>query len=116
MDNLLNRILATFLLASLSTNGYTQQIVKDPTRPGVELIKTEQTGMKETANKKQLLSAIFIKQGKPQAIINDQLYQQGDYFSGKKIITIKSNKVVLQNANGVSHLTLINPIKKPKKP
>ena len=116
MDNFLYRILTALLLFIFSINCNAKQIVKDPTRPGVVLIKSEQTMAKKAAKRKQLLSAIFIKQGKRQAIINDKLYQQGDYFSGKKIISIKSNKVVLQNANGVSHLTLINPIKKLKKP
>ena len=116
MDNFLYRILAVFALFFLSVNCDGKQIVKDPTRPGVVLIKTTQTATKKTEKRKRLLSAIFIKQGKRQAIIDDKLYQQGDYFSGKKIIAIESNKVVLQNTSGVSHLTLINPIKKRKKP
>ena len=116
MDNFLHGILSPLLLFLFSINCNAKQIVKDPTRPGVVLIKTEGAMLKKTEKRKQLLSAIFIKQGIRQAIINDQLYQQGDYFSGKKIITIKPNKVVLQNASGVSQLTLINPIKKRKKP
>ena len=116
MDNFSTRILTALLPFLLSTNCDAKQIVKDPTRPGVVLIKTEQTTTKKTEKIKRLLSAIFIKQGKRQAIINNKLYQQGDYFSGKIIIAIKSNKVVLRNTSGVSHLTLFNPIKKPKKP
>lgn len=116
MDDFSVRILTAFLLFLLSIDCDAKQIVKDPTRPGIVLIKTEQAVTNKTEKRKRLLSAIFIKQGKRQAIINDKLYQQGDYFSGKKIIAIKSNKVVLRNASGVSHLTLTNPIKKPKKP
>jgi len=116
VDKFLDRILAPLLLLILSINVNAKQIATDPTRPGIVLIKTDPTIIKKTVKRKRLLSAIFIKQGKRQAIINDKLYQQGDYFFGKKIIVIKSNKVVLQNSSGVSHLTLINPIKNLKNP
>lgn len=116
MDNLLIRILMLPLLLFLSISSNAKQIVKDPTRPEIVLIKTETSPLKKVIKRKQRLSAIFIKQGIRQAIIDDKLYQKGDYFSGKKIIAIKSNKVVLQNTSGISHMTLTNSIKKQKKP
>jgi len=116
VDNLLYRILTLLLLLTLSFGSKAKEIVKDPTRPGISLVKTGTSALKKTVKPKQRLSAIFIKRGKRQAIIDDKLYQKGDYFSGKRIIAIKSNKVVLQNTSGISHLTLTNPIKKQKKP
>lgn len=94
-----------------------KQINIDPTRPSVIITKTEKTTVPKKSVKKnqRLLSAIFIKQGRHQAIINNKLYQKGDFFSGKKIVAIKSNKVVLQSSSGISHLMLIQPVKKLKK-
>jgi len=110
------RAIILIVLLFVSLNSHAKQIKSDPTRPGVILVKTGQITSKKTVKAKTLLSAIFIKQGKRQAIINNELYQQGDFFSGKKIITIKSNKVVLQTSRGVSNLMLIHPVKKFKKP
>ena len=116
MDRIFRQAILLMVLLIVSLNSNAKQIKSDPTRPGVILVNTGQITSKKSVKAKTLLSAIFIKQGKRQAIINNKLYQQGDYFSGKKIIAIKSNKVVLQSSRGVSNLMLIQPVKKLKKP
>ncbi len=85
--------------------------ITDPTRPmasSENSVKNKKINIKS----KQVLSAIFIKQGIKQAIINNQFYKQGDYYRGKKIISIQKNKVVLKNNLKISELLLIKPIKK----
>ena len=85
--------------------------ISDPTRPFVKVNKqTVKTKLKIT--KKQQLNAIFIKSGSKQAIINNKLYNKGDYFGGKKITAIRANSVELTGANEIVRLTLIDPIKK----
>ncbi len=116
MDNLFYRSVLLVSLLFYSLNASAKQILNDPTRPGIILIESEKKQTKKRLKKSHLLSAIFIKQGKPQAIINNKLYQSGDFFSGKKIIAIKSNKVVLKSNSGISNLMLIQPVKKRKKP
>jgi len=99
-----------FLLFSFQVRA----VDNDPTKPLVRVYHQKITTKKQVIKgiKKQPLTAIFIKQGNHQAIINDKLYTQGDYFSGKKIIAINSNSVLLKNSNGLTRLTLIKSIKK----
>jgi len=102
------------VIISLSNASVIAKAIKDPTKPKLQNVTSTK---KSTSNKnnKQLLTAIFLKKGNYQAIINDKLYRRGDFFGNKKIISIKSNKVVLKNEQGTSQLTLISPFKKQKK-
>ncbi len=52
------------------------------------------------------LQSIVVKFGKSQAIINNQLYQQGQSVSGYKIILIDTEKVLLTYKNKTYKLTL----------
>lgn len=88
--------------------------INDPTKPKLQNLANPKSTVSKK-NKKQLLTAIFLKKGNYQAIINDKLYRRGDFLGNKKIISIKSNTVLLQNELGTSQLTLISPFKKQKK-
>jgi len=103
-----------FVLILYSFQGLALERIADPTRPAYLPSGKGKAG-KTKHKKKRLLTAIFLKQGNRRAIINDRLYRTGDVFSGKKIISINENKVLLKNSNGISQLTLIKPIKKVKK-
>lgn len=88
--------------------------VKDPTKPIFHSTTNQQTSTKKV-NRKQQLTAIFLKKTNKQAIINEKLYNEGDYVGDKKLIKINSNSVILKNSEGVSRLTLVTSIKKLKK-
>ena len=88
--------------------------IADPTRPAYLPNTKAKTGNNKQ-KRKRLLTAIFFTRGNHRPIINDRLYKTGDVFAGKKIISIKKNKVLLKSATGISQLTLIKPIKKMKK-
>jgi len=109
----INPLLVIILFFSFTTRA----IENDPTKPLIKInTKMDKTFNKTSKNinkkKSNPLSAIFIRQGHHQAIINNHLYQSGDTVLGKKIISINSNSVLLKNAQGISRLTLIKPIKK----
>ena len=85
--------------------------IVDPTKPINDDINQSSTN-DDSKNDQQVLTAIFIKQGLKQAVINNHLYKKGDYFNGNKIISIKKNKVILKKDFKESELLLIQPIKK----
>ncbi len=116
MDKYSNYIFGFLLLAFSSLCSSAESRLSDPTKPAIRVLSSQPESTVKTFRKKQSLSAIFIKGGKRQAIINDKLYQTGDIFSGKKIVAIKTNSVILKNAQGVSKLTLTQIIKKRKNP
>lgn len=97
----------------LSSNAPAEESITDPTRPilGVAPVSSE----KATTKQNITLSAIFVKQGKPSAIISNSLYQVGDSFSGNKVVSIDSTSVLLRNSDGYRRLKLINKFKKLKK-
>lgn len=107
-------LLLLFISGIASMDVRAAPTLSDPTRPSFTpaIIIEKNTSMEQ---KQQLLTAIFIKKGLKQAIINNKLYKTGDYFDNKKIIAIRTNQVVLQNSKGVTRLSLINPFKKIKK-
>ncbi|MDQ7049349.1 MAG: hypothetical protein Q9M92_07300 [Enterobacterales bacterium] len=108
------KLVFTTILIFYSLQSLALERISDPTRPAY-MPSTKSKAGKSKQVKRQLLTAIFFTQNNRRAIINDQLYQTGDIFSGKKIISIKENKVLLKSATGTSQLTLIKPIKKMKK-
>ena len=106
--------LIIILILSLPHSIVIAKAINDPTKPKLQnLIYTKKAASNK--NNKQNLTAIFLKKGNYQAIINDKLYRRGDFFGNKKITAIKSNKVILKNEQGASKLTLIIPFKKLKK-
>jgi len=102
------------IIFSLSIQVAVAKTINDPTKPKLQKVNNKKNNISSKSNKQQL-TAIFLKKGNYQAIINDKLYRRGDFFNNKKIIAIKSNKVLLKNEHGTSHLTLISPFKKQKK-
>lgn len=85
--------------------------ISDPTRPPSTAI-SDLKDKKHHEKNQDALTAIFIKKGIKQAIINNHLYKKGDYYKGKIIISIQKNKVVLKSDVKRSELFLIKPIKK----
>lgn len=43
-----------------------------------------------------ILSGVMVEEGEPIALINNQIFREGDVFSGFKVITITESEVVLQ--------------------
>jgi len=85
--------------------------INDPTKPLITPVLKKTINKKALEKKTQPLSAIFIKQGESQAIINNRLYRVGDFFYGKKIIAIDPNSVLLKSDKILTKLTLIKSIK-----
>lgn len=103
----------SLLIALVSPLAVSAFAIQDPTRPSNHIKKND--AIEKASVVKQELTAIFFKDGKGSAIINGKLYRQGDNFSGSKIVTIKTNSVLLKNLDGYHRLTLINTYKKLKK-
>ena len=111
MDKLNSAVI--LLIGGLALNN-AMASVKDPTKPVFHSTPSEQSSAKKVKRKQQL-TAIFLKKANKQAIINERLYNEGDYVGDKKLIKINATSVILQNSEGVSRLTLITSIKKLKK-
>jgi len=103
-------LFSVFLLLPL----HARTAVNDPTKPLFNTIQYKSKINKKSSKKKQLLNAIFIKPGNNQVLINDKIYNQGDFVYGKKIVTITANSVLLKNSTGFTKLILIKTIKKSK--
>ncbi len=102
-------IIICYIFSSIASA--TSQI-HDPTAPSYQF---NNSNKKSATKKTNQLTAIFYKQNKRQAIINNKLYSIGDYFSGTKIISIQANHIILKNSQGTKKLTLIQSFKKLKK-
>jgi len=91
------------LLISLSLYAQSESLV-DPTAP-LNFQPTKQQVRKKSAALPKLQS-IVIKAGVPQAIINNRVYQQGQYIGNYQITLIDSKKVLLKLQNKIHKLTL----------
>ncbi len=107
------------LLIFGSQTAFAVKHLDDPTKPLVRfnnLTKSTKSSVIKKTKKKKSLTATFIKRGKRQAIIDDKLFELGDIYSGRKIISIHSDRVILRSSKGTSQLKLINQIKTLKNP
>lgn len=114
MVNKLVENTSILLVLSFGLNALAAPTIVDPTRPSFGT-QTSIIQNPEEPKKEQKLTAIFFKSGVGTAIINNNLYQSGEFFSGNKIVKIESNSVLLKNQEGYFRLTLINQFKKQKK-
>lgn len=95
-------------LIVISLLGYQSITGNDPTRPKS---LSESKVILKNKKVKQPLTAIFTKNNKRIAIIENTIYERGDFYRGSRIINITSNKVVLRSKSGIKKLTLIDKIK-----
>jgi hypothetical protein len=84
----------------------------DPTRPFMSESGKPKSKMRKKITVKQPLTAIFIRNKRPMAIIEGKLYSKNDYYRGSQITKILKDKVLLKSSDGNFQLTLIPKIKK----
>ena len=90
------------LFISLNLCAQSEPLV-DPTKPLNFQVKKERKVYRATLPK---LQSILVKSGKQQAILNNKLYQQGQWVSGYKITLIDAGKVLLTYKKKTYKLTL----------
>lgn len=100
------------ILLFICFDAHTEQRLNDPTRPKINISNLEQQEVVVNPNSSQRLTAIFMKKNIKNVIINNAFYKEGDLVGDKKIIAIKSNRVILKNSRGISQLHLTQPIRK----
>lgn len=89
-----------FISLNLSVHG---ESLADPTKPLNFKVKKERKIYRAALPQ---LQSIVVKNGKPQAIINNKLYQQGQWVSGYKVRLIDAEKVLLEYQKKTYKLTL----------
>ncbi len=75
----------------------------DPTRPLSFQVKKERKVYRAAL---PVLQSIVVNAGKPQAILNNKLYKQGEWVKGYKITLIDAEKVLLKYNKKTYKLTL----------
>lgn len=95
-----------FILFSffISLNLFAKSVVLvDPTQPlNFQVMKEK----KVYRNALPQLQSIVVKEGKRQAILNNTLYQKGQWVNGYQITHIESQKILLKYQNKTYKLTL----------
>jgi len=91
------------LFISLSLYAQSETLV-DPTAP--LNFQPPQKKVKPQRNTLPTLQSIVIKAGKPQAIMNNKAYQQGQRIGRYRITLIDNKKVLLELQNKTYKLTL----------
>ncbi len=93
-------IIILFFAVNLSAQG---EPLVDPTKP----LNFQQTATKKVYRAKlPTLQSIIIKQGKHQAILNNNIYQKGEWINGYQITQIDAEKVLLKYQKSTYRLTL----------
>lgn len=95
------RVLLVLLLLSMSQNA-TAETLPDPTRPAINLYGSRTGGsavMRRNAAKRGLQSIIISPQYRA-AIIDGKTVRQGDKYGNSRLVEVRENSVVLQNAQG----------------
>lgn len=82
------------------------EVLVDPSKPLNFEVKKEPKVVRTKRHKLPKLQSIVIKAGKQQAILNNNLYQQGQSVNGYKITQIDAEKVLLEYQNKTYKLTL----------
>ncbi|WP_051143734.1 hypothetical protein [Psychromonas hadalis] len=98
-----------FIMLFISSNLFAQsevaqrEVLVDPTKPlnfqVKKVNKVYRAGL-------PTLQSIIIKQGKQQAILDNKMYQKGQWINGYKITKIDKKKVLLEYQNKTYKLTL----------
>ena len=81
----------------------------DPTRPKIDYVKPKQSASKQKS--KQPLTGIIKKAKGYVAILDGDVYKQGDRFNGERITKISRTYVLLSGQQGTRRLTLISDLK-----
>jgi hypothetical protein len=82
------------------------EILVDPSKPLGFQVKKERKAVRSSLQELPKLQSIVIKAGKQQAILNNNLYQQGQSVNGYKITQIDAEKVLLEYQKKTYKLTL----------
>ena len=90
------------MFISLNLFAQSESLV-DPTQPLNFQVKKERKVYRAAL---PTLQSIFVQSGTQQAILNDRLYQQGQWVNGYKITLIDAEKVLLKYKNKTYKLTL----------
>ncbi|PKG39833.1 MSHA biogenesis protein MshK [Psychromonas sp. Urea-02u-13] len=93
-------LVSLFVSASLFAQS---EVLVDPTRPLNFQVKKDR---KVHRSALPTLQSIVVKAGKPQAILNNKLYKQGQWVSGYKITLIDAKKVLIEYQKKTYTLTL----------
>ena len=95
------KVLLTALLLSVSQNAAAGTL-PDPTRPAINLYSSGKGGgavARRNAVKRGLQSVIISPQYRA-AIINGKTVRLGDKYGNSRLVEVRENSVVLQNAQG----------------
>lgn len=92
------------VVAPLAAKGETQPAVNEPIEWGSDPFVRDWMLMSEVANLN--LRAISVSSEGASALINDQILQVGDVISGKRVISIESDRVTLEQGGRTFTLTL----------
>lgn len=93
-----------FLSLFVSVNLFAQgEVLVDPTAPLNFKVKKASQISRTTL---PVLQSIIMKAGKPQAIINNKIYQRGQRVAGYQITAIDAQKVLLEYQEKIYTLTL----------
>lgn len=96
-----------FIMLFISSNLFAQsEVLVDPTKPLNFQVKKVQKVKRIYRATLPTLQSIIIKQGKPQAILNNKVYQKGQWVNDYKIMLIDNKKVLLKYKNKTYKLTL----------
>ncbi len=90
------------MLFSLNLFAQSEPLV-DPTKPLNFQVKKERKVYRAAL---PTLQSIIVKSGNQQAVINNKLYQQGQWVKGYKITRIDTDKVLLKYKQKTYTLTL----------
>lgn len=103
-------VIAVFGLGMLCWSSISfAESLTDPTRPlATESTSTAKTAQETTAAALPRLQSILIGPGSRKAMIDEQIYRQGDTFNQFKISAIHSDRVVLTGPQGKVTLRLFN--------
>ncbi len=82
-----------------------QQVLLDPTRPSQSTsITSYGLGAEQVSPQRLQLESIFTGKNKKSAVISGKVLRIGDEINGMKLVSIESNRVMLQNQH--ENLTL----------
>jgi MSHA biogenesis protein MshK len=97
------KMLASALLLSLIQVAAMAETLPDPTRPAIDLNSTSVSGVSEALPEDQVphgLQSVIISPQYRAAIINGETVKLGDKSGDSRLVEVRENSVVLQNAHG----------------
>ena len=95
-----------FIITLVSSTALLAETMYDPTKPGWSAPVTGEA----PAVQKPMLTAIVISGNHRKALIGETYYVMGDYFQGRRIISIEFDQVRLVGESGQVTMTLVKKI------